>query len=160
MKKTVYNQKESIHLKEVAERFSQAYNQHDVDAIGKFYAQDANYYVSGEPESIRGREAIKENIQSLIRAFPDVKTEFINIFTTEGHFISEGISRGTHSGPMATPEGDVPPTGRSGSCTDVKAAPSRYHRRRICRSHPAGTRFDWSFRQRSCCDVPSVEKLR
>jgi predicted ester cyclase len=39
--------------------------------------------------------------------------EFPLILFSGDYIIFEGVSRGTFTGPLASPEGDIPPTGRS-----------------------------------------------
>ena len=89
------NTKESVDLKMVAEKYSQAVNKHDANAIASFYSENAIIYLSGEKEPIKGREAIIKTNQSMFRAFPDLNTDFLNIFTSEGYFIAEGITSGS-----------------------------------------------------------------
>ncbi|MFX0197848.1 MAG: ester cyclase [Candidatus Hodarchaeota archaeon] len=104
--------KNTVDLMKVAEQFQQIFNSHDARAVAQTYAEDATYMVSGEPEPLRGRKAIEENYRSFFRAFPDVEVEFTLIAVSGDHFMAEGVTRGTHTGPLATPEGDIQPTNR------------------------------------------------
>ncbi len=106
-------EKAKVDLKKVADNFLKTANSRDAAAIAKLYTEDAIYIVSGEPEPIRGRKAIEENQAALFRALPDFKVEFPLILFSGDYIIFEGVSRGTFTGPLASPEGDIPPTGRS-----------------------------------------------
>jgi steroid delta-isomerase-like uncharacterized protein len=45
-------------------------------------------------------------------AFPDSSVEVTNVFATEEHAVAEAILRGTHTGVLQSPAGDIPPSGR------------------------------------------------
>src|SRR5437660_1337798 len=47
------------------------------------------------------------------RSFPDTGIEITNLFATEDQAAVEFIGRGTNTGPLHMPTGDVPPTGRA-----------------------------------------------
>jgi predicted ester cyclase len=100
----------SITAQQLAERIQTASRSGDPAVVASLYTEDAVMYQGSDVA--RGREAIKENYAGLLRAFPDSDNEFWNIMTCGEHFIYEGTWRGTHTGPLPTPEGDIPPTGR------------------------------------------------
>ena len=102
-----------IDSKQILSKFQTAYNNHDTAAIAQLYAKDAVYIVSGESEPILGREAIEESYVPFYRAFPDIKVEFKNILASGDQFCAEWTMIGTNTGPLATPDGDLPPTGQS-----------------------------------------------
>jgi hypothetical protein len=60
---------------------------------------------------VHGRAAVQELLAVWYQAFSNVTFEYRNIMTCGDHFIYEGTMHGTHTGPLPTPEGDVPPTG-------------------------------------------------
>ena len=99
-----------ITAQQLAEKLRKAFRSGDPAAIAALYTEDAVLHQASEVA--QGREAIKESYAAFLRAFPDGGSEFWNIMSCGEHFIYEGSWRGTHSGPLATPQGDVPPTGR------------------------------------------------
>ena len=103
-------------LKKIAEQVTRTVNTCDPVAITNLYTQDAVIVQSNEPQPIRGRAAILKSYQGLCRAFPDMKVEWSKIIFSEDTIVFEGVNRGTFSGPLATPEGDVAPTGRQFQC--------------------------------------------
>ena len=105
-------QKESLDAKKIAEDFRVAWNGHDISAVAKMYAPDA-VMIGVEPEPVQGREAIQKGYESFLRAFPDLTMSYTHIFADQDHFIVEGISKGTNTGPMMTPDGEIPATGRT-----------------------------------------------
>ena len=105
-------QQNTTDLTNVAEQVRQAFNNHDAKAAADLYTEDAIYMIAGEPEPLRGRKAIEENYDAFFSGFPNIETEFPLIMVSGDHIMVEGITKGTHTGPFPTPEGDVPATGR------------------------------------------------
>jgi steroid delta-isomerase-like uncharacterized protein len=104
-------------LEEIASRLLDAFNRHDSRALAALYAPDQITTSTGEPEPVRGREAKEEFVAGFFRAFPDMRLEPFSILYTDDHIVFEVDARGTNTGPLETPEGEAPPTGRG---IDVK----------------------------------------
>jgi len=52
-------------------------------------------------------------LRRLVTAFPDL-TQEVQLLVDAGEYaFAEVVARGTHTGPLATPEGDIGPTGRT-----------------------------------------------
>ncbi len=100
-------------LTKLAENVQKAWDNKDMTALVQLYAEDATMVMPGEPEPIQGREAIKNNQAAFLRAMPDMTIKFTTILIQGNHIAFEGIFEGTFTGPLASPEGDIPPTGRS-----------------------------------------------
>ncbi len=97
----------------IADRFHEAFGlRHDAKAAAQLYAEDAVLMDPALPEALRGRKAIEEYIGAMLRAFPDLSGENTNIFGTGDYFVWEWVMRGTHTGPLVGPQGEIPPTGR------------------------------------------------
>src|SRR5579872_5140231 len=62
--------------------------------------------------TLRGPDGYRQFVLGFADAFPESSTEVINVFATEDQVIVELIGRGTHTGPLHSPAGDIPPTGR------------------------------------------------
>ena len=108
-----HEEKAKVDLKKVADNYLKTVNSGDAAALAKLYTEDAIMIMSGEPEPIQGRKAIEENQAAFLRAMPDFKVEFTLILISGDHITFEGVSRGTFTGPLTSPEGNIPPTGRS-----------------------------------------------
>lgn len=61
----------------------------------------------------RGPEGYKQVILFFEQGFPDSGVEITNLIATEDQAVVEFIGRGTNTGPLHMPTGDVPPTGRA-----------------------------------------------
>ena len=87
------------------------------------YSPDA---VALTPEGeVKGRDGIVEWMQEFTRAFPDVRFELTGQWDAGDAAIDEGFLIGTHTGPLAGPDGDIAPTGRQvrlRECDIVKVA--------------------------------------
>jgi steroid delta-isomerase-like uncharacterized protein len=66
-------------------------------------------------------------------ALPDFKHEFSQVLEDDAIVAIEGIASGTHQGPLASPTGEIPPTGRS--VTFPFAAWARVENGKIVRFH-------------------------
>jgi len=62
--------------------------------------------------TLHGREEIRQYIEALWKAFPDGKLAFGAQVFAEDAAATELVFTGTHTGPMMTPGGPLPPTGK------------------------------------------------
>jgi len=93
------------------------YNAHqsDPDWLDKSVLQiDTNCELVNIPtgEILHGREGFRQFLLNWSTAFPDSRVEVINIAATSDQAAVEFMGRGTHTGVLRTPKGDVQPTGR------------------------------------------------
>jgi steroid delta-isomerase-like uncharacterized protein len=105
-----YEETAKVDLKKIADKIAKAYESVDATAMANLYAEDA---IIVEPGGvIRGRKAIQEHMEGFHRTFPDLKIEFRTILPSGNHIVFEQVVRGTNTGPLSTPEGEIPPTGK------------------------------------------------
>ena len=95
--------------KEVVERHLAAFNAKDADA--EPHRADAEVVAPGAQP--RGRDQILDWFRGYWEAFPDANLEIDQSIESGQHVANEGRLVGTHTGVLRTPDGDVPPTGRS-----------------------------------------------
>ena len=62
--------------------------------------------------TVRGPDGFMQLNLFFAEGFPDSITEITNVFATEDKAVVEFMSRGTNTGPLHMPTGDMPPTGR------------------------------------------------
>jgi ketosteroid isomerase-like protein len=97
--------------REVIDRMTASFVQHDLDAVAKVYAADA-VVVTPEGE-VHGREAIVGYFEQQLTAFPDSSYELVEGHDAGNVGIDEGYWVGTNTGPLPTPTGEtLPATGR------------------------------------------------
>ena len=99
-------------FEDLAKEWTEAFNKHDARAVAAHYAQDAVAYDPFYPEPLKGRAAIEKDAADFFRAFPDIRFELINLFDKGDRAAGEVKMTGTNSGPLATPMGEVPATGK------------------------------------------------
>jgi steroid delta-isomerase-like uncharacterized protein len=99
-------------MKKLAEKVQEAVDNKDMAALAQLYAEDAKLIMSGEAEPIQGREAIERSEAAIFRAMPDFHAKFTPIVISGDYIVFEVVSQGTFTGPLASPEGDIPPTGK------------------------------------------------
>jgi predicted ester cyclase len=99
-------------LKNVSDNVLNAFNQQDAAALAMNYAEDQVTICSGVPEPVRGRRAKEEFVGGFFRAFPDLNLDLSCVLESQDHVVCEGVMRGTHDGPLVSPEGEIPPTGK------------------------------------------------
>lgn len=91
----------------------EAVNAHDAKAFAATYAADAVVHDPLYPQPLKGRDAIEQDMVELLRAFPDASFTLGPLFQDGETFAAEYTLRGTHRGPLASPGGEIPATGKS-----------------------------------------------
>ena len=83
-----------------------------LDTSLAFFAEECEVIDVPSGMTSRGPEGYKQLILFFEEGFPDSRIEITNLFATEDQAVVEFIGRGTNTGPLHMPTGDVPPTGR------------------------------------------------
>jgi ketosteroid isomerase-like protein len=94
------------------ERGTDTFNAHDIDGFAAVLADDV---VFAAPGGIRGqgKTACAEFFAGWFQAFSDARLDVHNAHFIDDLAVEEGTFSGTHDGPLHSPTGDIPPTGRS-----------------------------------------------
>ena len=95
----------------VIDRLTAAMNDHDPARAAQEYAEGV---VVVAPEgTVEGREAATSYLEQFLTAFPDLEITAWSKVTSGETTLDEWSLTGTHTGPLALPDGgEVPPTGR------------------------------------------------
>lgn len=97
---------------ELVKRFYRAFDDGAIsDALGLF-ADDLETVDPGMG-TVHGIPPFREYLETLKRAVPDARAEISHLYDAGEAVVVEGRFVGTFTGPLATPEGDVDPTGAS-----------------------------------------------
>jgi steroid delta-isomerase-like uncharacterized protein len=99
-----------ITAQQLAAKYKEAFRSSDPAALAALYTEDGVYHEGSQVT--QGREAIAESYAASLQPFSGVTVEFWNVLTCGEYYVYQGTWRGTHTGPFATPQGDVPPTRR------------------------------------------------
>lgn len=105
--------KENISL---VRRLYKAINTHQSDPawFDKVAASVLEDFTGINPRGVtrHGAEGLKEHYAAWIRAFPQCDVEVTNVFATKDQAVVEFIGRGTHTGVLQSPAGEIQPTGQ------------------------------------------------
>ncbi len=96
----------------IIQKVFDAYNAKDYDAIEALAADDFELIDCASGEKYSGPEGARRNAEGWLIPFPDAKVEVLNVVASGDWAVAEAVGRGTHSGPMQTPMGEVAPTGK------------------------------------------------
>lgn len=97
---------------EMATRMLEAFNDADWDAFRAEVSDDVVYVESGTGRRIEGADAYLALCEGWKRALPDVRGTVRRAVEGDGVVAQEVTWTGTHDGPLPTPNGDIPATGR------------------------------------------------
>jgi len=89
-----------------------ALNAHDLDRVAAVADERFEFVDVGGGEAVHGREQWRAYCGRFVRAFPDLTQEVTNLVAARESAFAEAIARGARTGPLETPDGEVPPTGR------------------------------------------------
>ena len=99
-------------LNDIASNLIAAFNGHDAERLASLYTDDQVTVLPGAPEPVRGRKNKAEMVAGYFRAFPDLTLEIPLVLVSGNHIVCAGHMAGTNTGPLASAEGEMPPTGR------------------------------------------------
>src|SRR5215472_11102742 len=97
--------------RDLAEAHVRAFNERAWPRAAQIYAPDLEVTEPGG--TARGIDDFLGHAKGFVAAFPDSRMEVATVIESGHHAVVEGIYTGTHTGPLATPQGQVPPTGRT-----------------------------------------------
>ncbi|MDR7166963.1 steroid delta-isomerase-like uncharacterized protein [Nocardia kruczakiae] len=98
-------------LRGFIEAHYQGLNTGDVELAASPFSDDVACEFPSGP--LAGIGELRGMIQTFITAFPDLTITVRNIWHDGDGAVAEVSFSGTHTGPLATPQGEVPPTGRA-----------------------------------------------
>ena len=83
----------------------------DLDAAMNLFAEDVETVTPGG--KLEGRDAFRAMAQGFLTAVPDMRHDIVRSYEDGDTIIVEGVYSGTHTGPMVTPDGTLPPSGKA-----------------------------------------------
>jgi len=93
------------------DRYVERYNAGDLDGVMDLYAEDA---VQLMPDgTFEGRSTIRDRLARELASFSDLAHRVVSYIEQDDAFADEWVFVGTHTGPVAMPDGsELPPTGK------------------------------------------------
>jgi steroid delta-isomerase-like uncharacterized protein len=97
----------------LARRIYQLFSEDNLDGVLELVSEDIEAVLVPFGQTFHGREGFLQFMQGFKGAFPDIRITVTNQVATDESVVSEFTARGTHNGPLRTPAGEIPPTGRT-----------------------------------------------
>ncbi len=88
------------------------FNEHQLEKADALATADVEVLLVPFNQTFRGREGFLQFMSGFERAFPDLVITVANQVATEDQVVSECTWTGTNTGPLVTPAGEIPPTGK------------------------------------------------
>jgi steroid delta-isomerase-like uncharacterized protein len=102
----------AVELEELADRYGEAWNGQDLDAIVAMHAPDGIFQLHAPgSEPVQGREAIRATFAGVLAQLPDIHFEPVRLRTGPGHWVLESVMSGTVAAPIAVGDEQVEATG-------------------------------------------------
>jgi steroid delta-isomerase-like uncharacterized protein len=98
-------------LERAIERYNQAWNDHDLDAIASMHAPDMVFENHTAGESAQGEEA-REHIGRIFETWPDIHFETRRLYVRDGVVTQEWTATATHRNRMTRGDLVAEPTGK------------------------------------------------
>jgi steroid delta-isomerase-like uncharacterized protein len=100
-------------LRELIDRYNDAWNRQDVEAITAMHTDDIVFHNHTAGECVEGAAAVGEHIAGIFRNWPGMQFSGRSLYVRDGLVVQEWTATGTHaeSGRTATWDGmDILPT--------------------------------------------------
>ena len=104
--------KDEAKVKALLDKVLEMWNKPDYALISQLYAPDATAWSSSMPEPFVGHEGIRKWIENTRTMMPDMVMAFPEVVVQGDKIATIWTMTGTQTGPMAMPNGTLPPTGR------------------------------------------------
>jgi steroid delta-isomerase-like uncharacterized protein len=97
---------------DLAREHIRAFNDRDWSVASRIFSPDLT---TTEPAAgtIHGIEPFLEHAKGFVTGFPDARIELVAVVDDGERVSTEGVFVGTNTGPLVTPQGELPPTGRA-----------------------------------------------
>ena len=96
--------------KQLTDRFWQLFESNQIEALAAVIDADCHFKMPGM--ELRGSEAVQQMLSGYRMAFPDLR-HAVKGYIESGDAVAVELEvTGTHNGPMQTPQGTVPATGK------------------------------------------------
>lgn len=90
-----------------------AYNDRQFDRASDLVTDDFAFTMVPTGQTLNGPDGMRRFLQTWATGFPESSVEITNVIVGEDGASVEYTGRGVHSGPLQTPAGEIPATGKS-----------------------------------------------
>lgn len=115
----------SLETEALVDRYNDAWNRHDVDAILAFHTDDSVFENHTSGGRAAGKLELRTLIDSVFATFPDLSFSTRRAYFTEGVAVLEWTATATHVNPIARGARVFPPTGNKLAWNGMDVLPIR-----------------------------------
>jgi steroid delta-isomerase-like uncharacterized protein len=109
-------------LSAAIDRYNEAWNAQNLDAIMAMHAPDMVFANHTAGESASGEE-VRGHIASIFASWPDLRFETRRLYVREGLVVQEWTASATHTETMRRGDIEAPPSGRAVSWDGIDSIP-------------------------------------
>ena len=102
----------NTNIEQLTREIHDTFSNNQLDKTLEFVSDNVKVSAYAFGLSFQGREGFAGFIQGLKTAFPDIVINHTNLISSGNQVAVELIAHGTHTGPLHTPNGIIPPSGR------------------------------------------------
>jgi steroid delta-isomerase-like uncharacterized protein len=88
------------------------WNDRDLESALDLATDDIEIRLVASGQTLTGREGFRRFMERFATASSDMRKHVSNQVASQEQVVSEFTLRGTHDGPLRTPSGEIPPTGK------------------------------------------------
>ena len=81
--------------RELIERYNDAWNAHDLDAIASMHTDDVVFHNHSAGERAEGAAAVREHVAEIFRNWPDIRFRGRRLYARDGLVVNEWTATGT-----------------------------------------------------------------
>jgi steroid delta-isomerase-like uncharacterized protein len=89
------------------------FNEGDLEAAADYADPQLEIQLLAMGQTFSGRDGFMDFMSSFRTAFPDITIEVTRQVSDGDHVVSESTWNATHNGPLMSPDGEIPATGKS-----------------------------------------------
>jgi steroid delta-isomerase-like uncharacterized protein len=108
----VTNKDAAGELEAAIERYNEAWNAHDLDAIMAMHAPDMVFHNHTAGEEANGEE-VRDHIAAIFRTWPDIEFSTRRLYVRDGLVVQEWTAKATHASTMRRGDLVAEPTNRT-----------------------------------------------
>lgn len=97
---------------QMARKLYEAFNRGDLDDALTMASDDVVVVLTPFSQTFEGKDGFRNFMEGFKNAFPDLTITVTNQVATDDYVINECSWKGTHSGPLMSPAGEIPPTNK------------------------------------------------
>jgi predicted ester cyclase len=97
---------------DVMREVAQAFNERNSDRVKELVTDGCEFVDVAAGQTSRGPDEIAATFRMWADAFSDMEIQTLNVVATGNGAVGEFLGRGTHDGPLPSPGGEIPPTGK------------------------------------------------